>query len=107
KQGEMVRVNGEGPGWVRAEYLPGMKAYVSASDVEAAKDAKTVKLTKPSQLMAFDASANPKAPWWPLDIEKPLPTGTVLDVISVQKAADEVVQGYIVPAPGKARGYIS
>lgn len=107
KSGEMVRVNGEGPGWVRVEYLPGMRAYVAASDAELAKDGKSLKLVRQSQLMAWDASPNPKAPWWPLDMAKPLDAGTTLDVISVQKASDDVVQGYVVPAPKGARGFIA
>lgn len=106
KSGELVRITGEGPGWMRAEYLPGMRAYVAASDAELAKDGRTVKLVRQSQLMAFDASPNPKAPWWPLDLPKPLDAGTVLDVLSTQKASDDVVQGYVVPAPANARGYI-
>ncbi|MFN7020730.1 MAG: hypothetical protein ACK4WH_05295 [Phycisphaerales bacterium] len=107
KAGEMVRVNGEGPGWVRVDYLPGTRAYVAASDAELAKDGKALKLVRQSQLMAWDASPSPKAPWWPLDMAKPLDAGTTLEVISVQKASDNVVQGYVVPAPQGARGFIA
>ncbi len=107
KSGELLRANGEGPGWVRVEYPAGMRAYVHASDVEPAKDGKTVKLIRQSQLLAYDITPNAKAPWWPLDIEKALPSGTTLDIVSVSKGPDDVVQGYVVPAPAKARGYVA
>src|SRR5262249_16290174 len=107
KQGEMLRITGEGPGWVRADFLAGMKAFVGAAKVEASKDGKTVNLLRPSQLRAFDVSPKPQSPWWPLDLDQPLPAGTSLDIISAQQASDGVVQGYVVPAPAKARGYVA
>lgn len=107
KSGELLRVTGEGPGWVRVEYPQGMRAYVHASDVEAAKDGKSVKLIRQSQLLAYDITPNAKAPWWPLDIERALPAGTSMDVVSVQQGPDGVVQGYVVPAPPRARGYVA
>jgi hypothetical protein len=104
KSGELLRVNGEGPGWLRVEYTPGMQAYVPASDVEADRDGKTVKLNKPSRLLAV--SAEGKRPWWPLELDADIPAGTVLHVAKPYATPDGVVEGYYVDAPAKARGFV-
>ena len=104
KAGELLRVNGEGPGWLRVEYTPGMQAYVPASDVEADRDGKTVKLNKPSRLLAV--SAEGKRPWWPLELDADIPAGTVLKVAKPYATPDGTVEGYYVDAPPKARGFV-
>lgn len=108
KAGELLRVNAEGTVWLRVDYTPGMKAYVHASDAEAAKDGKSIRLIRQSQLLSFDSRPNAggRAPWWPLDMEAPLAAGTTLEVLSEDKGPDGVVKGYVVPAPAKARGFV-
>lgn len=104
KAGELLRVNGEGPGWLRVAYTPGMQAYVTASEVQADRDGKTVKLTRPSRLLAVNAEG--KRPWWPLELDADIPAGTVFKVVKAYSTPDGMVEGYYVEAPPKARGYV-
>lgn len=104
KAGELLRVNGEGPGWLRTEYTPGMRAFVLASDADADREGKTAKLNKPSRLLAV--SADNKNKWWPLDLDADLPAGTSLKIVDTIKTADSVVEGYLVESPAKARGFV-
>lgn len=104
KAGELLRVNGEGPGWLRVDYTPGMQAYVTASEVQADREGKTVKLTKPSRLLAMNAEG--KRPWWPLELDADIPAGTVLKVVKAYSTPDGMVEGYYVEAPPKARGFV-
>lgn len=102
-KGTMLKVDGEGGGWLRAVYPEGLNAYVKAEEGLFDEAAKTVKLSKASKLMAANASGT--TPWWYL-LENDLPAGTVFQNASAVKAADGSVQGFLVPAPGASRGYI-
>lgn len=104
KAGDVLRVDGENKGWLRVEYLAGMPAYVPAAEGELSADAKTLKLKTSSQLLAVDSGGI--RPWWPL-LEAPLGAGTSFDNPQPIKSADGTVEGYHVPAPSKARGWIA
>lgn len=103
KNGDVLKVDGEGGAWLRASYLPGTRAYVKADEVSFDEASKTAKLTRPSKLMAVDARGNP--PWWGL-LDSDLPTGTTFPGAEPVKSAAGVVEGYLVPAPEAARGYV-
>lgn len=106
KQGEVLRVDGEGPGWLRVEYLPGMKAHVKEAEATLEPGGKTLKLKRPSRLMAANVQAGSR-PWQPLlDDADMLPAGTTLTVLEPVKATDGTIEGYLVPAPAKSRGYV-
>lgn len=106
KQGEVLRVDGEGPGWLRVEYLPGMKAHVKEAEATLEPGGKTLKLKRPSRLMAANVQAGSR-PWQPLlDDADMLAAGTTLTVLEPVKAADGTIEGYLVPAPAKSRGYV-
>ncbi len=103
KQGQVLRVDGEGPGWLRTEYLPGIKAYIKAADATADASGKTLKLSRPSRLMA--ANVQGSRPWQFL-LDSDLPAGTSFTVLETLKGTDGTVEGYLVPAPAQARGYV-
>jgi hypothetical protein len=103
KQGQVLRVDGEGPGWLRVEYLPGMKAYVKAADANADAGGKTIRLSRPSRLMA--ANVQPSRPWQFL-LDSELPAGTTFTVLETVKGTDGTIEGFLVPAPSQARGYV-
>lgn len=103
KQGQVLRVDGEGPGWMRVEYLPGMKAYVKAADATADASGKSIKLSRPSRLMA--ANVQGSRPWQFL-LDSDLPAGTSFAILESIKGTDGSVEGYLVPAPTQARGYV-
>lgn len=104
KVGEVLRVDAENKGWLRVEYLPGTKAFVPAADGELSADASSLKLKTSSQLLAVDAGGI--RPWWPL-LEAPMPAGTTFSGVEVVKSADTTIEGYRVPAPPKARGWVA
>jgi hypothetical protein len=105
KAGDVLRVDGESPGWLRVEYLPGMKAYVPAAEGTFDQSARTVRLTKGSVLRA--ANATGQLPWWPLlDNASEMPAGTSFADAQPVKTPDGNVDGYLVAAPPKARGFI-
>lgn len=104
KQGQVLRVDGEGPGWLRVEYLPGMRAHVKASDANLEAGGRTLKLTRPSRLMAANVQAGSR-PWQYL-LDSDLPAGTTLQVLEAVKATDGTIEGYLVPAPAQSRGYV-
>lgn len=103
KQGQVLRVDGEGPGWLRVEYLPGMKAYVKAAEATADAAGKSIKLSRPSRLMA--ANVQGSRPWQFL-LDSDLPAGTSFTILEAIKGTDGSVEGYLVPAPAQARGYV-
>ncbi len=103
KAGEVLRVDGETRGWLRVEYLPGTQAYVPAAEADAAGGA--VKLKSASKLMAVDA-VNGVRPWWPL-LSAPLPAGTAFASAEPVKTSDGAIDGYLVPAPARARGFVA
>ena len=104
KQGQVLRVDGEGPGWLRVEYLPGMRAHVKASDANLEAGGRSLKLTRPSRLMAANVQAGSR-PWQYL-LDNDLPAGTTLQVLEAVKATDGTIEGYLVPAPGASLRYV-
>jgi hypothetical protein len=103
KAGEMIRVDGEGGGWLRVEYPSGTKAYVRADEASFDAAAKSVKLTKATKLMA--ANDGGARPWWPL-LNNDLAAGTTFASAEPVRGADGAVDGYLIPAPSGAHGFI-
>lgn len=103
KTGDLLRVDGEGGGWLRAEYPAGVKAYVKADEGTFDDAGKTVRLSKPSKLMS--ANVTGARPWWYL-LEQDLPAGMLLGGAEVVRSADGTVEGYLVMAPAQSRGYV-
>ena len=102
--GEILRVDAEDNGWLRVAYLPGTKAYVRVDEASFDEAAKTVKLTRPSKLMANNATA--PRPWWPL-LDADVPAGTTFANAEAVKGPDNAaIEGYLIPAPASARGYV-
>lgn len=102
--GQVLRIDAEDNGWLRAAYLPSTAAYVRVDEASFDEATKTVKLTRPSKLMANNATA--PRPWWPL-LDADLPAGTTFAGAEPVKGPDNAaVEGYLVPAPASARGYV-
>jgi hypothetical protein len=103
KTGDLIKVDGEGGGWVRAEYPAGTRAYVRADEANFDAAAKTVRLIKATKLMA--ANDGNARPWWPL-MEKDIAAGTAFSPAEMVRAADGATEGYLFPAPAGAHGYV-
>lgn len=103
KAGETLKVDGEGSGWLRVAYPAGTRAYVGQTEGTFDATAKTLKLTRGTKMMA--ANEGGASPWWPL-LEKDVDAGTTFSDVEPVKAADGTVQGYLVPAPAQARGFV-
>lgn len=101
--GALLKIDGEGRGWLRAVYPEGTRAYVKVDEASFDEATKSVKLTKGSKLMAVnEGGARP----WQLLLERDLPAGTAFQNAIVSKGVDGSVEGYLVPAPAGARGFI-
>ncbi len=103
KTGDIIKVDGEGSGWVRAEYPAGTRAYVRADEANFDAASKTVRLIKASKLMA--ANDTGARPWWPL-MDKDVAAGTNFSPAEMVRAADGTTEGYLFPAPTGAHGYV-
>lgn len=103
KANQVLRIDGTGGGWLRAEYPTGTKAYVKADEGMFDEAAKTLKLTRPSKLMS--ANADGARPWWYL-LDADITAGTVFNNAQAVKSADGTLEGYLIPAPAASRGYI-
>lgn len=105
KAGQVLRADGEGQGWIRVEYAPGMRAFVKVEEAQVDEATKSVKLIVPSKLMAANEKPAERSNWWQL-LEQSLPAGSTLTLAEVLKGADGKVYGYLVNAPASARGYV-
>jgi hypothetical protein len=105
KAGQVLRVDGEDGSWLRADYLPGMTAFVKIDEAAVDTSGKTVQLKQPCRLWAINASGSDRSPWWNL-LEHELPQGQPLRVTETITAISGLVSGYIVEAPTQARGYV-
>lgn len=103
KAGDLLTVDGEATGWVRAEYPAGTRAYVRADEATFDAPSKTVRLTKATKLMA--ANDMGARPWWPL-MPTDIAAGTTFSPAEAVRAADGSTEGYLVPAPAGAHGYV-
>ncbi|HVU63237.1 MAG TPA: hypothetical protein VHC70_04630 [Phycisphaerales bacterium] len=103
KAGELVRVDGEGGGWLRVEYPSGTKAYVRADEASFDAATKSVKLIKATKLMA--ANEGGARPWWPL-MTNDVAAGTTFAAAEAVRGADGAVDGYLIAAPSGAHGFI-
>jgi hypothetical protein len=103
KAGEVMKVDGQSQSIYRVEYPPGMSAYVKVEEAALEEGGKSLKLTKPSRLMAPNSEGG--VSWWYL-LEKELDAGTKLTVQKTVKGPDGKDAGYLVPAPEGSKGYI-
>jgi hypothetical protein len=105
KSGTLLRVDGQRDQWLRVAYPAGSRALVSAEEA-APRDGGLVALTRPSKLIAANASGDVRASWAPL-LETDLPPGTTLRLIEPLRGTDGRVTHYAVTPPETARAWIS
>jgi outer membrane biosynthesis protein TonB len=104
KSGTLLRVDGQRDQWLRVAYPAGSRALVSA-DEAAPRDGGVVVLTRPSKLIAANASGDVRASWAPL-LETDLTPGTTLRLIEPVRGTDARVTHYAVTPPDTARAWI-
>lgn len=106
KSGQVLKVDGQAPGgWLRVEYPKGLRAFVKADDAALEEGGKSIRLTRPSNLMAVNIAGGERGHWWTL-VDEPRPAGAKFPVVETLKTPDGKVYGYLVPAPPEARGYV-
>lgn len=101
--GQVLKVDGQSSSMYRVEYPAGMSAFVKIEESTLEDGGKTVKLTKPSRLMAPNSEGG--VSWWYL-LDKELDAGTKLTHQKTVKGPDGKDAGYLVPAPAGSKGYI-
>lgn len=106
-RGQVLLVDGETEGWLRAGYPAGARAVVRTSEAQLRESDNTVLLTRRSRLRAY----NPSDPVWEecwkaVFPDEPLRAGTELRYVGPMKGRAGNLEGYIVEAPSEARGYV-
>jgi hypothetical protein len=108
--GQVVESLGSSEGWTMVVYPAGSHAYVDADQAEKIDD-KTVRLTKPSNLLAPSALLGASGSWCPLFAD-PLPAGTTLKLVEEVTGIGGTLSKYLVEAPRPpaaptpARGFV-
>lgn len=108
--GTVVESLGSSEGWTMVAYPAGSTAYVEADRAEKV-DANTVRLTKPSNLLAPSALLGASGSWCPLFAD-PLPVGTSLKLVEEVSGIGGTVSKYLIEAPRPpasptpARGFV-
>lgn len=105
KKGDVLQADGESAEWIRVAYPAGQAAVIKADQGEAVGDG-TVKLTKPSRLLALHAAGGVAASWKGL-LSADAPAGTIYSIVETVKDANGTVIGYLVKPPAEARGFVS
>lgn len=105
KPGQVLKTDGAGSGWLRVEYVEGMRAFVSADDAQPDAAGKSIKLTVPSALRSAAENPTERANWWHL-LDQSLPAGTTFAIAETLRTPDGKTYGYLVPAPAGSRGYV-
>lgn len=105
KTGQTLKLEGESGGYFRVAYPAGTRAFVKVDDVQADAAGKTVKLTRPSKLLAANATTGIRASWNSL-MERELAPGTELAVLEAMKDDAGKVTHYAVAAPAGAVGFV-
>jgi len=95
--GTVVKTLGTNDGWTRVAYPKGSTAYVEADRAEKVDNA-TIRLTKPSSLLAPSALLGASGSWCPL-FPEPLPEGTELKLVEEITGIGGKVNKYLVEAP--------
>lgn len=106
-RGQVLLVDGETEGWLRAGYPAGACAVVRTSEAQLRESDNSVLLTRRSRLRAY----NPSDPVWEecwkaVFPDEPLRAGTELRYVGPMKGRAGNLEGYIVEAPSEARGYV-
>ncbi len=104
--GTIVTVDGESNDWARVTYPSTLSAFVAAEQVDLAANGSTGKLKEASKLKAPHLASGFEGSWKSL-LARELPAGTELKILEQIKNKDGKVQGYRVPAPDSARGYLT
>jgi hypothetical protein len=95
--GTVVKTLGTNDGWTRVAYPAGSNAYVEADRAEKISS-NTLRLTKPSSLLAPSALLGASGSWCPL-FPEPLPAGTELTLVEEITGIGGKVSKYLVEAP--------
>lgn len=105
KSGAVLKVDGEGAGWLRVEYPAGSSAYVPVAEARPVAGGKAVALTQPSRLYAANIARGFKSSWKSL-LEDPLEPGTELALLEEVRADNGDLLGFRVATPRTARAYV-
>jgi len=105
-KGTLVRVDGQGAGWVRVAYPPGVTCCIGADSIQIDAASKSGTLTKESRLKAFNITTGYKGSWNPV-LEKPLPAGAKVVLAETDPVNDgRGNAGYKIVPPEASRAFL-
>lgn len=104
KKDQVLRAEGEVDGWLRVDYLPGMRVVVKNDEAELQGD--KVVLTRRTRFRALSASTPVLEESFRFVCDEPALPGTELKLVGRIKDKSGADAGYIVEAPACARGFV-
>lgn len=105
-RGTTLRVDGKGFKWLRVAYPAKAVAFVRAEEAEPTADGRSVRLTRPSRLIAANLHSGLDGSWKAL-LDRPLAPGAQLPLLGRVQDASGAVVAYRVRPPSEARAFIS
>lgn len=106
KKGTVLRLDGEGGGWLRVEYPSNLNALVPVTEAKVSVDGKNVEITSPTRLRAHNLAKGFRGSFKSL-LDTPLAPGATLPLIEAVKGEDGAVVAFAVRVPGEGRAYIN
>lgn len=103
-RGQILRVDGQGPTWVRVSYPPATSVLIPADSVQLDASGKTAVVTKPSRLKAANMTIGARGSWKDV-LDQPMAAGAKVSVIQAEAGADGKPAWYRIVPPDSARAY--
>ncbi|MCC6283822.1 MAG: hypothetical protein IT439_00760 [Phycisphaerales bacterium] len=106
KKGTVLRLDGEGGGWLRIEYPTTLDTLVPVTEGKLSADGKSVEIVAPTRLRARNLAKGFRGSFKSV-LTEPLTPGTILPLVEAVKGDDGAVVAFAVRPPAGARAYIN
>lgn len=107
KAGQLLRVNGESFDWYRVEYPRGTRVWIVGREAQIIENGARIETTRAAQPRAINAAApTTESSYRRVSMESIIPPGTRFRYIGPINNNQGEADGYIIPAPEGASGFV-
>ena len=107
KQGQLLRVNAESFDWYRVSYPKGTRVWIDTRDARIVEDGARIETVRNAAPRAINAAApTTESSYRRVNMESVVPPGTKYRYFGPIMNNQNQVDGYIVPAPEGANGFV-